>query len=86
MKHLLGVLRLQILFFADVAIIIAESPEVLVMPLKEMHEKAKALGFKFPGSRPGLRCLKEYWVKKYSLFMCVARPIKSWKTLLTYIV
>ena len=65
------------LVFADDAAIFTESLEVLVMALEALHEEVKPLGLSFPGPSPRSRCLEVYWMKQYSLSMCVARTLTS---------
>ncbi|KAG0715807.1 Retrovirus-related Pol polyprotein from type-1 retrotransposable element R2 [Chionoecetes opilio] len=48
----LGNTKITDLVFADDAVIFAESLEVLVMALEALHEEAKPLDLRSPGSRP----------------------------------
>ncbi|KAG0717305.1 Acidic amino acid decarboxylase GADL1 [Chionoecetes opilio] len=54
-----GNTKITDLVFADDAVIFAESLEVLVMALEALHEEAKPLGLRSPGSRPRSRYLAE---------------------------
>ena len=69
------------LVFANDAVIwqVTGGSTVLVMTLEALHKEVKPLG-RFPGPRPKFRCFKTYWMKPYSLSMCVARTLRSWKT------
>ena len=71
-----GVVSTEItnLVFADDAIIIAESLEILVMALEALQEKVKPLALRFPGPRPTrFRCLETYWIKQYTVCSWVWR-------------
>ena len=72
-----GNTEITYLVFADDAAIFAESLEVLVMALEALHEEVKTLGLRFPGPRPRSRCLEVCWMKRYTLFMRVARTLRS---------
>ena len=65
-----GNIEITDLFSFDDAVIFAELLDVLVTDLEALHEEMKPL-------RAKIKVQEAYWMKQYSLFMHVARTLRS---------
>lgn len=64
------------LFFSDDAVHLIESLEVLVMPLKGLHQEMKLLG-QVSGGKTNTQSLKTYSMPQFSLFVQMVRLLRS---------